>query len=370
MHGQLNHACTFIPLARYALGRLNQLKLMHKDCSKFKRIYLSHAIIKDLQLWLRYLDRARAGISMNLNTVRAPSIITLSDSNLSAIGGYSVTTGTAWRLRIVSITDQFNSQLNKSADKTQASNNVLEFLAAIITVWIEVLNGHISPHACVLAFSDSGCAVGWMFKSAQEKADCLLAALARKFANIIIEYDLVLHPEHIPGQKNKVADLLTRADDFPYNDELTALILEKFTNQVPPTFHIAPVPSEITSWLTSIGLHTSEYCMERPKSQMRIPTVLGAAGAPTAAPLASEMMSTSTPFNTTSLGSSSPSHLSKLLGTPNLPLAETIRTLFAQGVAKRPLATWHRSSGLLTGKVPVMSKTTPTAVFIPPSEPY
>ena len=144
------------------------------------------------------------------------------------------------------------------------------------------------------------------------------------------------------------------------------MIFKFYPSQVPSNFCIVSVDSEITSWLSSIGLHTTEFCMEKQKNQTKQPTRPGAGGLNTANKLVLATIPSLTPSPSPRPKPSSAFPSFKPGGTPPLPLAETLKILFAQGVSKRPLATWHRNSCLLTGKVPVMSKMTPTADFTQP----
>jgi hypothetical protein len=47
----------------------------------------------------------------------------------------------------------------------RALNNLLEFLAAMIAPWINIIGGRLSPGDCALSMTDSTTAEGWMKKS-------------------------------------------------------------------------------------------------------------------------------------------------------------------------------------------------------------
>ncbi len=89
---------------------------------------------------------------MNLLGFRSPDQIYYSDSCPAGLGGYR-NQGFAWRFRIP------NDLLFR------ASNNLLEFLAAIETPWINIINGRLSSVDCALSMTDSTTAEGWMRKS-------------------------------------------------------------------------------------------------------------------------------------------------------------------------------------------------------------
>jgi hypothetical protein len=44
-------------------------------------------------------------------------------------------------------------------------NNLVKFLAAIITPWINIIEGRLSAGDCALSMTDSTTAEGWMQKS-------------------------------------------------------------------------------------------------------------------------------------------------------------------------------------------------------------
>jgi len=87
------------------------------------------------------------------NTVgfRSPDRIYYSDSCPAGLGGYS-DQGFAWRFRI--------------PDDLQfrASNNLLEFLAAVITPWIDIIDGRLSRGDCALSMTDSTTAEGSLLR--------------------------------------------------------------------------------------------------------------------------------------------------------------------------------------------------------------
>jgi hypothetical protein len=49
--------------------------------------------------------------------------------------------------------------------KLQATINLLEFLAAMITPWINIINSRLNQGDCALSMMDSTIAEGWMKKS-------------------------------------------------------------------------------------------------------------------------------------------------------------------------------------------------------------
>jgi hypothetical protein len=62
---------------------------------------------------------------MNNLVFRKPTIILRSDASEFGIGGYNIITGKAWRFKLPSIC------------RLRAPLNSLEFIACVITIWIE-----------------------------------------------------------------------------------------------------------------------------------------------------------------------------------------------------------------------------------------
>ena len=100
---------------------------------------------------LRFLDIAKKGIDMNLIAFRKPTHIYRSDSCPFGLGGYS-DEGFAWRFEI-------------PEDLCfRASNNLLEYIASIITPWVDMLTGQLNRGDCTLSMMDSSTSAGWLRK--------------------------------------------------------------------------------------------------------------------------------------------------------------------------------------------------------------
>jgi hypothetical protein len=110
---------------------------------------LNKNTVKDLELWLQILEIAKEGVSMNLLTYRYPETIYWSDACNYGIGGYS-SKGCAWRWKI------------PAELQNRAHINLLEFLAKVICIWIDILNENLHPDDCILCFGDSTTAMGWL----------------------------------------------------------------------------------------------------------------------------------------------------------------------------------------------------------------
>ena len=137
--GRLNHVAFIIPSARHFMSRLRELELRSKNR---RTVQLPDDVASDLRLWLRFLDRAAGGISMNLLSPRLPTHEYLSDASEHGLGGFSLD-GRAWRLPL------------PEDCQGRLSLNMLEFIAAFIGPWIDILEGNLPPLSCCLSMTDS-----------------------------------------------------------------------------------------------------------------------------------------------------------------------------------------------------------------------
>jgi hypothetical protein len=91
----------------------------------------------NLYLLSSFLKSAYEGISMNNLTFRKPTHIFRSDACKYGLGGYNITSGRAWQYTI-------------PVDcRLRTSLNSLEFLACMITLWVEALENNIDPKSCL-----------------------------------------------------------------------------------------------------------------------------------------------------------------------------------------------------------------------------
>jgi hypothetical protein len=105
------------------------------------------------------LANPKIGIDVNLLACLAPDQTYYSDLCPAGLRGYS-DQGHAWCLYVPSHL-QF-----------RATNNLLEYLAEIITPWIGLLPGRLERGDCALSMTDSTTAEGWMRKSTGQAAKC------------------------------------------------------------------------------------------------------------------------------------------------------------------------------------------------------
>ena len=198
--GCLNHVGYIIPTARHFLSRICNLKYK----AKFKRqVIIPGLVIKDLILWLSFLESAKNGISMNILSYRSPTHLYRSDSCKHGLGGYT-SQGLAWRWII--------------PDRLlpRAHINLLEFLASIICIWLDILKGRVPPESCLLSMGDSTTAAGWLRKSNFKEDDendvetTVKLITARHLANLILHAKACLYSQWFVGDENDVSDSLSR----------------------------------------------------------------------------------------------------------------------------------------------------------------
>ncbi len=134
------------------------------------------------------LFMGKNGISLNLVTFRSPTIYYRSDACEYGLGGYNIYAGRAWRFQIPQ--DCIG----------RAHINTLEFLASVISIWIDIFYNNINVEDCLLSQTDSTTAAGWLKKSnfsdqitASEASIRLI--IARKLATMIMDSSTRLYSQ-------------------------------------------------------------------------------------------------------------------------------------------------------------------------------
>ena len=260
-NGRLSHAAFVIPLSRHFLSRIN--KRLHPARHKRQEITLSREEKEDLRIWLQFLLLAKKGISLNSIVHRYPSKLCISDSCPFGLGGF-LWTGRAWRLFIPSRTAVYGNDIAK---------NALEFLALAITILLQLHEAN-NDSECILAVGDNTSALGWLFRSSQlgptSPYYTTVLFIARYIASAILASPHCLFGQHIKGNNNVVADLLSFlfqlqdgdkrnpvAYDCPDNVKLTRRFHQYTPQLIPRNFHITPLPSHILFFATQ-ALQTLE----------------------------------------------------------------------------------------------------------------
>ena len=89
---------------------------------------------------------------MNLITFRVPNKIYINDASEHGLGGFA-THGRAWAYTIpVKL-------------RGRAHINLLEFIAQLVSIWIDVIENKIQPLDCLLGMGDNTASMGWLRRS-------------------------------------------------------------------------------------------------------------------------------------------------------------------------------------------------------------
>ncbi len=211
--------------------------------------------------------------------------------------------------------------------------------------------------------TDSTTAEGWMRKSnfVERGEDPIQATArvdaARKYATIFMDANVKGYSQWFPGKANNVADALSR-DWHLGDDELTSLLHSHFPEQMPENFRISPLPSEISSWLTSLlqPLPVSEQLQEQ---HTTTGIELGVDGRSGAAP--------SDATTSTLTGSVKSSEISYLEPLRWLSEKEGSRRIalnhWLKAQSEVPSHMWYRPFGNRDDRIPLKTQTTCLASF-------
>jgi hypothetical protein len=348
--GRLNHAAQIIPLSRFFLGPLRHLLSLGKhDNSTLK---VNGKLTSLLELWTSLLHGAGRGISFNLLSVREPTNVILTDACGHGIGGISVTSGVAWRLAIPANTD--------------TSNNILEFLASVMGILIECRLSYVPPLGQVLSLTDNSSAAAWLHRcNANPTTSHTLYRIATKLAHTAVDSNFSVHPQHVKGEHNNIADCLSR---LPTHDDqyLTRFISSSFPAQTPPNFRLIQVPADLVSWVFSVLPTRRGSSTGTPKTQQRNEIAHGAGG-PSSSPPSDTPTTTSSTERIVRFAPRSQLPSSRLCdkGTSRPTTyrednSAMIKRTFALELSERPLASWLRNSDALRGPARFTDTTTKT----------
>ena len=236
--GRLNHAAYIIPAARHFMNRIRRLE---EKADKYRTAKMTKEVSKDLHLWLKFLEQAHKGISINNVVFRKPTSTSLSDSCERGIGGYSHDTGLAWRYEFT-LEEQISFDINQK-----------KYLASAINQKIQLEHDNCS-FPCSNDITDNTSATAWMYKSNFDPdSHPINNEIARENAKNLIEKKASSFSQHIKGSLNDIADSLSR-DFHLTNNQLISL----FNFIRPPYFpkkqmRIINLPKEITSWIASLA---------------------------------------------------------------------------------------------------------------------
>ena len=129
--------------------------------------------------------------------------------------------------------------------------NTIEFLAALVGIWLETL--HDAASFKILYMADNSSALAWLHKGNFHSKDKKIhKKISRKLARILFHLKSSLYSQHVLGKQNIIADSLSRDHHIPsthLNYSLTSLS----PTHTGAHFKISdPLPQEITSWIDSL----------------------------------------------------------------------------------------------------------------------
>jgi hypothetical protein len=272
---------------------------------------------------------------MNLLTYRKPTIILCSDASEFGIGGYNIVSGQAWRLEL-------------PVDcRLRTSLNSLEFIACMVTIWVNILNGNIDKESCILSQTDSSTAAGWLKKSnfTDREDENVQLTTARQLGQLLIDSQSCLYSQWFPGDENDIADSLSRDFNIP-TQNLTKLLVSSVLNQVPFGLEILPIPTEISLWLICM-LRNQPQKEQWSKAPQRSKLSLGNDISNTLFPLELQQITTSTD-STNHKNIESPALLHMPLEKEDFVRENMIKSKLDQ--SEPPWIAWHRPTSWLTGQ--------------------
>jgi hypothetical protein len=381
--GRLTHASYLIPLSRHFLNEIRQ-KSQTTSRSKARQIVrFTNEEVEDLHLWEEYLSVASMGISINLLVTRTPTRLAWSDSCPFGLGGYTFS-GRAWRVKIP-------IDCNFRGDDTV--NNVLEFLGMAVSVLLLLRESKEENESfpCLMVLGDNTSAISWLFRSGRvhpsSKYYHAVKAIARHVARCVMGANAKLCSQHLAGESNVIADILSfegdcrskvepLTADCPPDDVLTQRIHFYHSQVVPVGFEIRPLPTEVESFVTSILQTLAKSWMGKEKPPTKEGTCTGAAGNALWKAGGSEETPSSTRYPRTENGSCSHEVSSCVTdcssSTSRADLLKSVRSQWYRRLFEMPLAAWHRRSGNVDGPAPSTSRTESMTQdrCTPESEPY
>jgi hypothetical protein len=361
--GRLGHASYAIPLTRHFLERIERTA-SRPDARKAATLELSDDVVRDLELWKIFLTKANRGVSINLVTIRKPTRICWSDACPFGIGGYSLATGKAWRVKIPSESILFGHP---------GINNLLEFLGMVVNVWLECKNCQDTrgeEHACILALGDNTSAIGWLHKSASlgrnRPAHAAHLFAARHLATQVLAADCCLASQHIRGVHNIVSDLLSYsgnyrgkphplAADNPPDDVLTQRFHSSYPEQIPSNFEICRLPDAVISWLSEALQMAASLLLGAKRVAMKTEIEPGVDGSDSNRRSDFRVTPTSLGYPSTNkafLPKPSSKPYAPSSGLPPVRLTECVRDQWWRTLCGRPQASWVRRFGAISNRAP------------------
>jgi hypothetical protein len=168
-----------------------------------------------------------------------------------------------------------------------------------ITIWLQLLDDPDEQH-CILALGDNTSALGWIYRSSNiDKQSCYYEStnlIGRTLALLVVSSNSCLASQHIKGDHNTVADLLSfshqsrgpkihpLAADEPSDETLTHRIHASLPQLVPAAFRISPLPSEVLCFAMQVLVLVESSWIRNKKQPRKNTTESGDAGRTFATP--------------------------------------------------------------------------------------
>ena len=333
--GRLENVAIVIPMFGHFLNNIRHLEIKASQSSRNQVI--NKRTKEDLKLAQKFLHRAHQGVSLNLITFRTPQRIYINDASEHGLGGFS-TKGRGWAWTI------------PERLRGRAHINLLEFLAQLVSIWTDVLEGQVQEEDCLLGMGDNTASMGWMRRAnfREEKEGDLdwyaKQKVARKLASIVLASNTVLYRQWFRGKENDVADSLSRDNFYLSHSSHEKFLTQTIPHQIPAQFRVRPIAKEISSFITST-LQLLPVRTQRLKQPKPSDIAHGNVGLLSSFKLASPHSILS--LFPASKGIYSCQHLHNL--SERQPSLKEIEAHWWKAQSMPPSHMWHRPSGQTTG---------------------
>jgi len=336
--GRLENVAQVLVVLGHFLSNIRHLEILASN--KGHNVRLNQRVRDDLILAQKFLNRANLGVSMNLLTFRTPDIVYICDASEYGLGGFA-SHGRAWTYIIPKYL------------RGRAHINILEYLAQIIALWIDIIEGKVMKEDCILAIGDNTSSMGWLRRSnfrQKDESDTswnVKQQLGRHLASLTLSSGICLYKQWLKGSHNQVADSLSRDNYYLEPKAHENFLQSVIPQQLPKGFKIRPIPKEISSFISSILLQLPETQLQ---SSTQKPSELARGNIGTLSCIASGL----TTYSWMDCQGSNKTLSCQVLPKPleKAPsLREIIQTWWKEQ-SQPPLHMWLRPSGQTIGKTP------------------
>ncbi len=301
-------------------------------------------MLEDISLFQTvFLPKVHEGIDTNQIPYRCLAHLLWSNACPAGMGSFSMNMGHAWRFKKIPSNFQ---------DTMDNKYNWLEFLASLITIWLEVLYRQTLRESCLLTLGDNSPAVGWLHKvNVDKETSKPLQMMTRHLASILTEAKCCIYSQHFRGINNNMADVLSHEHHLTDTD-LIKSIHTHFPHQAPKSLAILPLPPNVSSWVTCL-LQSFSKQRAIQKVCKRKRSEYGKDG-----DLTSRVLSlTLTHFSKSFVQPQGQDSLVPLLQHCNgEPFCLLVKVTCQAAQSKRPWQNWLRSIGQTWGTIPTMEK--------------